>query len=207
MTNTGANRPVDNWTVWYPQGAGGMWLNYLLWCNKNQTILPGNFQSFEFDNLRKQYPEYSPFFIFVKHLANQDLANQSTVRLGGDSWFNFYLNISAKKSEGHYYGNAISLLAILNTDVTINLNWQDIVQDPKKFLADLEGLMKWNIPYDSITQEAIDQYIQSCSFPRLDDEFRATEVYKEWARAVRDIQHIESNDEIFEFTQANYCSP
>jgi hypothetical protein len=198
-----------NYTIWYPQGAGGMWLNYLLWCNQTRTTLPGAFQSFEFDNLKQQWPEYRSFFVWVPHDTEQAKGNAARIRLGGHAWFNFYLNIFNKKNAGDliYYGCAASLLKILNNNVWPNLYWQDLITDPEKFLADLSAIVGYHIPYDDITQRAIEQYIDSCTFPKLDLDFQSSEIYTEWARAVHDIKSIRGADEILAITSEWYCCP
>lgn len=189
--------------IWYPQGAGGMWINYLLWCNSKQTTLPENFTSFEFGPIHEKYPEYFSALLFSPHNATQEEANNSRIRLGGSNWFNYYLNIVAKKAEGNYYGCAESVLKVLNNNVQPNLYWQDIINNPEKFLTDLGNLMGYRIRYNEVTQQAIKQYLDSCSFPVLNGEFCSTELYTEWARAVRDVQGIQ-NEAIYGFTIDNY---
>jgi hypothetical protein len=196
-------------TLWYPQGSGGMWLNYLVWCNKQQTTIPESFQMFEFENVRRRSPKYYSSFIYMKHTATQEEANSSDVRIGGNNWFNFYLNICVKKkmADIHYRGVAESLLAIMDNNVTPNLYWQDIIKSPEKFLNNLSLVLKKPVKYNHITQQAIGQYIQSCSFPKLNNEFQNSKLYQGWAQALSDIKNIKSDNEIFEFTRANYCSP
>lgn len=197
-------------TLWYPQGSGGMWLNYLVWCNKQKVIIPDPFRLFEFETVRRRSPKYYSSFIYLKHLSTQEEANNSDVRIGGNSWFNFYLNICAKKKVPieHYRGAAESVLEVMEIGVTPNLYWKDIIKSPEKFLSDLNScLKKTTVRYNNISQQAIDQYIQSCSFPKLDDEFCNSELYQGWAQALHKVKNIKSDDEIFEFTQANYCSP
>lgn len=195
------------YTIWYPQGSGGMWLNYLLWCNRERTTLPENFQSFEFNNLHQRWPEYYSSFVWIPHTADQAEGNRVRIRLGGPNWFNFYLNICSKKPEGHYYGHATSVLNVLNNNVLPNLYWQDIIHNPEKFLEDLSSIVEYHIPYDTITQRAIDQYINSCPFPKLNSEFQSSEIYTEWARAVYDVKSIKDDNKIFRITNEWYSSP
>jgi hypothetical protein len=201
MTNTNQT-PLPQ--LWYPQGSGGMWLNYLLWCNRQQTTLPGPFRSFEFPNVKEQYPEYYSLLTFTRHVVTQGEGNNSAIRLGGNCWFNFYLNIVAKK-DGNYYGSAESLLKVEDTDISSNLHWRDLIQNPEKFLMDLSSLVNYKVPLDAITQQAIDQYIDSCPWPTLDNAFQSTDLYKEWARAVRDVKNISNDNDIFAFTKDSYC--
>jgi hypothetical protein len=196
------------YTIWYPQGAGGMWLNYLLWCNQERTTLPGDFQSFEFTDIHQRWPEYYSFFTWLPHLAEQDKSNKSRIRLGGHNWFNFYLNLCYKKPGGQYYHYAVCLLNIQTTDSRPNLYWRDIIHNPEKFLADLSSIVEYHIPYDTITQRAIDQYINSCPFPKIITfEFRSSEIYSEWLRAIYDIKSIGDHAEIFRITNEWYSSP
>jgi hypothetical protein len=195
------------YTIWYPQGGGGMWLNYLLWCNQERTTLPGNFKTFEFTDLYPQWPNYYSFFVWTPHTAEPANSDKDCIRLGGPNWFNFYLNLCSKKPGGHCYHYATCLLNIQNINVCPNLYWQDIIQNPEKFLADLSSIVGYHIPYDTITQRAIDQYINSCPFPKLTPEFQSSEMYTEWARAVCDVTSIRNNDEIFRITNAWYSSP
>jgi len=194
-------------TIWYPQGAGGMWINYLLWCNKHQTTLPDNFKSFEFGDIYEKYPEYHALLLFAKHVLIQAEGNQCKIRLGGNNWFNFYLNIVAKKNVNNYYGTAESVLLVLDNNVWPNLHWRDIIHDPKKFLGDLSSIVGSPILYNAVTQQAIKQYIDSCPFLDIDDNFCSTELYQEWARAVRDVKSIWTDDEILGFTLNNYTTP
>jgi hypothetical protein len=195
------------YTIWYPQGAGGMWLNYLLWCDQEKTTLPGDFTSFEFLDIHQCWPEYRSFFTWLPHHPEQAEGNNSRIRLGGHNWFNFYLNVYSKKPGGQYYHYATCLLNVLNTNICPNLYWQDIIHNPKKFLTDLSSIVGYHIPYNTITQRAIDQYINSCSFPKLTPEFRSSEIYTEWARAVYDVTNIRNSDEIFRITNEWYSSP
>jgi hypothetical protein len=195
------------YTIWYPQGAGGMWLNYLLWCNQERTTLPENFQSFEFNDIHQHWPEYYSLFTWLPHHTEHAEGNNSQIRLGGHNWFNFYLNICSKKPGFQYYYYASCLLNILNINIWPNLYWQDILHDPEKFLADLSSVVKYHIPHDTITQRAIDQYINSCPFPTLNSEFRSSEIYTEWARAVYDVTNIKNDDEIFRITNEWYSLP
>jgi hypothetical protein len=146
-------------SLWYPPGAGGMWLNYLLWCIRNNTTMPGSFDHFEYANLRRRDADYISLVEFIPHTDSPD----ADIVLGSNrAWMNFYLNI-VKKKQNH----PIPLVSrytqiLLCQNIKFNLEWCDIWENPEKFVHDLAQLSGYQLQYNKYARTAIEQYRQSC---------------------------------------------
>jgi len=154
------NRPG----VWYPQGAGGMWLNYLVWCSRTNEIVPGNHPSFEWSYIQSLRPDYLSFL--GSYLHDRDY-NGAQIRLGSQhAWFNFFLNVNAKKELPEDYNSLVAgaelFLEWKQEDIGFNLNWCLIFEDPEQFIAQLNSISDLNVKYNSVTEQAFEQYRNSC---------------------------------------------
>ena len=149
-------------SLWYPMGAGGMWLNYAVWCGLNQKNIPGTHVHFEFLYLKSLDTTYREYFNFNRHLTRPI---DSPVRLGSDrAWLNFFSNIIYKK--GHYPGWKISgpagFFEWRRQNIKCNLDWCAIFEDPEKFFEQVAKLTGYSIKLDQYTEMARKQYVQSC---------------------------------------------
>lgn len=195
--------------IWWPQGAGGMWVNYLLWAGKENRNIGDKHVDFNYVYLKKNNPEYNYYVTFAKHL--EDPAD-SGIRIGNHhAWFNFYLNVCAKKVDTddilHLRNSAKMILNYVNRDIDFNLDWQLIFTDPEKFIAQLNLAGGYNITYNQAAQFAFTQYQHSCLLPNLDsDEFQQSNVFKCWHDSVVELLEINPTN-VVEFTQNIYCKP
>lgn len=174
--------------IWYPRGSGGMWVNYLIYCNNQQTTIPGNHTSFEFLYLHSLCPSYFSNLDWALH--NSDPA-ESLICLGDNhSWYNFYLNSNVKKETAKKEGLAEGALnAVKNQQkhIKFNLNWTLIWTDPGQFIQELNQLGSFNITLNQYTEQAFKQYRNSCFFPKLDsDEFQKSDLFKYWHQSLVD---------------------
>lgn len=152
--------------LWYPPGAGGMWLNYLLWCYRVNDNFPDELASFEFPILKQQNPKYYPLIQFARHL--DDPAN-SQIRLGGPYYFNFYINLCNKKSNSISVQTANEFLNYAQTNIDYNLDWGLIYRDPEQFINQLNRTAEFEITYSDPASRAVEQYINSCPLIDLTD--------------------------------------
>ena len=186
-----------------------MWVNYLLWAGKENRNIGDKHVDFNYVYLKKNNPEYNYYVTFAKHL--EDPAD-SGIRIGNHhAWFNFYLNVCAKKVDTddilHLRNSAKMILNYVNRDIDFNLDWQLIFTDPEKFIAQLNLAGGYNITYNQAAQFAFTQYQHSCLLPNLDsDEFQQSNVFKCWHDSVVELLEINPTN-VVEFTQNIYCKP
>ena len=164
--------------LWYPAGAGGMWLNYVVWCDTNKDIIPGNHHYFEYPYLKELHPDYSPFFNFSNHKTPPHMA---TVVLGSDrALFNFFLNILSKKKPSTDWIPTAGGFYQMKNVIKYNLDWCDIFENPKKFFDDVNSLTGYNIKLNQFTETAIEQYKNSCTwYSMTKQELYATDPVQE----------------------------
>lgn len=175
--------------VWYPAGAGGMWLNYLIWCYQRRRTINHAFPHFEFGYVIRQDPAYHTHIRFARHV---DDSSVGTIRLGSNrAWYNFYLNLNVKKSvkEQHYlYAGALSAVENSKKNIPFNLEWTLLWTDPEQFIQDLSSISGIEIKLNQHTELAIEQYRASCRLPKFDQEFCQSHLYKHWHQAIIDTQ-------------------
>jgi len=151
--------PDSRPTIWYPPGAGGMWVNYLLWCINTKTILPGPFEHFEYVFLYRKDSRYHSLVQFKQHTDSVD----ADIVLGSNrAWMNFYLNVVKKKNMQDCPSAERYTQILMNRNIKFNLEWCDIWEHPKKFIDDLSQLSGYKLAYNLFAQQAIEQYRQSC---------------------------------------------
>lgn len=149
---------------WYPQGAGGMWLNYLIWCSQANKIVPGDHLYFEWPYIQSLEPKYVSYLDFYIHDRDYSTA---PIRLGSNrAWFNFFLNINAKKGMPQdYFGlvqGASTFLTWSRDNIDFTLDWCLIFEDPEQFITQLNTVADFNVTLNSVTEQAIEQYRKSC---------------------------------------------
>lgn len=195
--------------LWWPQGAGGMWVNYLLWSSRQNINIGNDHVDFNYMYLKKINPEYSYSVTFARHLEDP---NQSGIRLGNHhAWFNFYLNVCAKKVAAddilHLQNSAKMILNYLSQDLDFNLDWKLIFSDPEKFIAQLNQAGNYDIALNPSAKFAFDQYRRSCWLPDLHSkEFQQSNAFKCWQTAVVEVVDVDPTN-VVEFTDKIYCKP
>jgi len=167
--------------LWYPQGAGGMWLNYLIWCSQANKIVPGDHYYFEWPYIQSLEPKYISFLGFYPH--NRDYST-APIRLGSDrAWFNFFLNINAKKGMPAEYSALVqgstNFLIWHQQNIDFTLDWCLIFKDPEQFIAQLNAITDFDVSLNSVTEQAIEQYRKSCVWVQDYNDFRV----KAWRQA------------------------
>lgn len=171
--------------AWYPPGAGGMWLNYLVWCSKFNKIIPGGHPHFEYNYLESINPEYLSFLGFYTHQLEYDV---TPIRLGSDrAWFNFFLNVQAKKGVDSDYDSLLNgaklFLEWQQQAVEFNLDWCLIFTGPEQFVAQLNSITDLDVQYNSVTEQAFDQYRNSCiAMPDV-----SAPIVRAWRQAILDV--------------------
>jgi len=179
--------------MWYPAGAGGMWLNYFIWCSLNNQVLDGEFKHFEFPDIlplitTEQYPVYVCMLI---HDGDSIVPSEFDLRLGSNrAWMNFYLNLLAKKGQtpGILDGSRKSFDRA-SEGIDFNLDWCLIFEEPELFIYQLNIITNYGIKYNDKTARAIEQYTNSCIWVDLDSpEFQSDPRYKDWHRYA--LQHL-----------------
>lgn len=178
--------------LWYPAGAGGMWLNYLIWSGQKNKTIDYDFTHFEYGHVADLEFNYQSYVNFARHL---DDPAQSQIRLGSDrAWYNFYLNINIKKTYQaqdplvHLYQTAVGTLEQSKKSIPFNLEWTLIWSDPERFINDLSEITSIRLYYNKPTQQAIKQYQQTCYLPEFNEEFCQSDLYKQWHQATIDTQ-------------------
>lgn len=196
---------VERIGVWYPQGAGGMWLNYLIWCSKTNEIVPGDHPHFEWPYIQSLRPDYLSFLGFYIHDRDWKTA---PIRLGSNrAWFNFFLNVNAKKGLPHDYDSllkgATMFLEWHNTGVKFTLDWCLIFEDPEQFVAQLNSISDFDVKFNSVTEQAFIQYKNSQPRGYTDQAARA------WKNAILNLltdrkqilpQRVQQAEQIFNDT-------
>jgi hypothetical protein len=148
--------PVKKPTLWFAGGAGGNWLNYMIWCGLNQKNIIGKHVEFSNQNLKAQLPV---FFKIVKH---SDYDCHTDAVLGSyRSLLNFYINVATKNpswTEAHPSG----YILMQDHEWNYNLDYCDIFLDPDKFVKSVNQLTELNLSMDHYVECAFDQYWKSC---------------------------------------------
>jgi len=150
--------------LWYPQGAGGMWLNYLIWCSQANKIVPGDHYYFEWPYIQSLEPKYISYVDFYNHSRDHSTAS---IRLGSNrAWFNFFLNVNAKKGISAEYWALVQgstmFLTWYKQNINFTLDWCLIFEDPEQFITQLNTIADFDVSLNSVTEQAIEQYRKSC---------------------------------------------
>lgn len=173
--------------MWYPMGAGGMWLNYFIWCSLNNQVLDGEFKHFEYPDLypfitTNRYPVYVCMHI---HSGDDIVPNDYDLRLGSNrAWMNFYLNVLAKKGQSPgVLDGCHAFYDWSNQGIDFNLDWCLIFEEPALFIYQLNMITNYGVRYNNFTKRAIEQYTNSCVWVDIDSaEFQLDARYKDWHR-------------------------
>ena len=165
--------------VWYPQGAHGSWLNYLAWCSKFDTAIPGSLECFDYNYLeprinstpdlhfynqsRTQYPSV------IQERNNAPAWDDCDILFGSNrAWFNFFLNLQMSSATpadlDQQYQVAARFAGWYRRNITFNLEWCLIWTNPEQFLIDFAQLTNMDLPWNSGAQQAIEQYQAVCVF-------------------------------------------
>lgn len=141
-----------------------MWLNYLIWCSKTNEIVPGNHPHFEWPYIQSLRPDYLSFLGFYIHDRDWKTA---PIRLGSNrAWFNFFLNVNAKKGLPADYNSSLKgatmFLEWYSSGVEFTLDWCLIFEDPEQFVAQLNSISDFDVKFNSVTEQAFAQYKNSC---------------------------------------------
>lgn len=163
--------------LWYPPGAGGMWLNYVVWCGLNRKNIPGSHVYFEFPYLKSLDSTYHVYFDFVRHVSHP---MDSDVRLGCNrAWLNFFVNVIHKK--GQYPNWELSgppgFFEWQQQNINFNLDWCLVFEDPEKFFDLVANVTGYPIKLNQYTETARQQYIQSCLAAESDQVHQAWRNY------------------------------
>jgi hypothetical protein len=193
--------------IWYPAGAGGHWLNYLIWCHRHQTTVPGIPVNFDWRTLHGRQMEGGESYLgFMIH--DTDPAD-SQICLGSHrAWFNFFLCINTKKlmasKEGRYKA-ACNALNYCKQNITFNLDWCLIWTNPAQFIQDLNSTGGFDITVNEHTTRAFEQYRVSCYMPNIDSsEFRQSDLCRDWYQAILDSEPDRA-EEIFKNMYFSDC--
>ena len=165
--------------VWYPMGAGGMWLNYLIWAARFNATIPENPMNFEFpdiENIINANPDLhfyvgdkTQYHSFIQQRKHSISWHDCEIRLGSDrAWFNFFLNLQKKKGraedEGGRYQIAAQYAGWMRRGIEFNLDWCWIWEDPERFLTRLNELGGFDLEYNAGAERAFEQYRASSPF-------------------------------------------
>jgi hypothetical protein len=179
------NRP----TIWYPVGAGGHWLNYLIWSNLFKKNLPFNVTAFSPPELFHVFNDYCTFLDFRN--PHNDSFTGDIILGSNQAWYNFYLYNLTKNgmvSDNDLYNGAYTSLILRKKNIKFNLEWTLIWTNPEQFLNDLNLLQNcrsWHLRYDTYAEIAFDQYRKSCILPDLSDQaFRSNSMFAHWRNAI-----------------------
>ena len=180
------NRPA----IWYPIGAGGHWLNYLIWCNFYKKNLPFGLNAFRPRDLTNIFNDYCVFIDFNN--PHNDTVTGDILLGSNRAWYNFYLYNLTKNGmvgDDNLYKGACVNLNLWKKNIQFNLEWTLIWTDPEKFLKDLNSFKNINLSYGSYSEIAFAQYRKSCLLPDIkNNEFRSSNVFKYWHKAIFDTQ-------------------
>jgi hypothetical protein len=193
--------------IWYPPGAGGHWLNYLIWCDQQQTTVPGNPVNFNWQTLHGRPMTWPETYLgFVTHDPDP---KDAQILLGSNrAWFNFFLCINTKKpqadKEGRYNA-ACEALDFQKQNIPFNLDWCLIWTNPEQFVQDLNSIGGFSVTINEHTARAFEQYRASCYMPNIDNiEFRQSDLCCDWYQAVVDTEP-EQAEEIFKNMYFSGC--
>ena len=165
--------------VWYPQGANGSWLSYLVWCSRFDTAVPGELEQFDYNYLeplinstpelhhyedsRTQYP------CVIQERKNAMTWDDCSILFGSNrAWFNFFLNLQLSSAtvadQDRQYQVAAQFAGWYRRNIEFNLEWCLIWDNPQEFLAQFAQLTKWDLPWNSGAQQAFEQYRATTHF-------------------------------------------
>lgn len=188
--------------LWYPPGAGGMWLNYLIWSGYTGRNIPGNHPHFELAYLKSVDKSYQAMVGFLIHTGDWKRAD---IVFGDDCYyFNFYLNLISKKPQDNWHYSAKTILSLRESNPVFNLTWSTLLANRSYFCTSLSKFLNFEFKLNSVTDYAIDQFLATMYKDNLDNyKFLSSDKYYYWACAVKD--NLNLNDkECEEFTRAIY---
>ncbi len=154
-------------TVWYMPGAGGNWLNYMLWCYLHNRTIPGNHKNFHINTLTEFCPEYHYILGVSPHQVPWQACN---VLFGSHkSALNIFITNCRKLG---YNPDTVVHMALLyqktyDWSVEYNIQWHLLPTDPEAMLKLLSDILGIEISYTTAVQHAFQQYINSCWPPEL----------------------------------------
>ena len=146
------NKPL----LYYPGGGGGNWLNYIIWCGQTQTTDPVT--PLEFSNLSVPISKYLDILPHEDYTKSCDC----NIRFGSErAYINYYINVLVKNQRwtGAEPGGYIRMK---DHNWDWNLDYTKIFLNPGEFLEQLNILTELNLQLDRHTQQAFEQYYQSC---------------------------------------------
>ena len=199
----------DYRTIWYPIGAGGHWLNYLIWCNIYKKNLPFGLPAFRPPDLANIFNDYCAC-LYLDDPHNDTVTGD--ILLGSNrAWYNFYLYNLTKNGmvgDDNLYKGACVNLNLWKKNIQFNLEWTLIWTDPEKFLEDLNLLHNctgWNLHYDTYSEIAFDQYRKSCMLPDLSDQaFRLNPIFVHWRNAIFEHETDKNSSQQHRIEQMEY---
>jgi len=201
------NKSFHRNILWYPPGAGGMWLNYLVFCTRKHRNIGNTHLNFDYTHLKSLDDEYWLVTDFARHI---DSAKSANIRLGGDDClFNFYLNLVIKQPHESHKGIATFLLSSLKNNISYNLCWKSLISDFDNFACDLfkTYFNTMGLQINEFSYKAHQQYVDSCFFPSLEDkDFLNSNIFQNWSAML--IQELNYEpDEIIDVTKQMYYEP
>ena len=174
--------------VWYPHGAGGSWLNYLIWCSLHNQSVSGDFVNFDYPVLEPIVNSQSDikYQSYIQCREHNITWHDCEIVLGSNrAWFNFLLNQQKKtgviEDAGGRFNFATLFAGWIGRGIQFNLDWCDIWQEPQQFLSRLGELTTLNLAFNAGAEQAFEQYRRSCVF---DPEASDLDFYQ---RAVLDL--------------------
>lgn len=188
--------------LWYPPGAGGMWLNYFIWCGYTGKNIPGDHPHFELTYLKSIDKSYQAYTRFSRH--TEDWRNANIV-FGDDCFYvNFYLNLIFKKPRENWHYAAKTILSLRESSPVFNITWSTLFVNRSVFCQQISKLTNINIELNQATHTAIDQFIQNLNGKKpIDQSFLNSPAYYYWSCAVKDIMNLDQN-KCLDFTETIY---
>lgn len=179
---------IDRPKIWYLPGAGGNWLNYLVWSYLNDRNIEGDHLNFHFDYLREIDPKYNyvlrcwfhtePWhtgdLVFGSHKACLNI------------WINNCRKLGHTTSEAALTRMAIHYQNDYNWNTGYSIQWHLIVTDPEFLLACINDALGLSLSYTPVVQRSIKQYIASCWPTELQgDSWKDHYLTKAWVSALK----------------------
>lgn len=148
---------VPEYKIWFRPGGGGNWVSYLIWCWRNNCIIPGDHAHFSVPILSSINPDYHPTMLMLKHdtpLNRADIVLGSN-RAKHNRWFmnNFKNGVGSGYQDYTY-----------EDEEYFDLDWADIVENPENFLQTLNSKINEEIKFNTVVEQAWMQYLE-VSYP------------------------------------------
>ena len=143
-------------------GGGANWVNYMTWCYYYNKILPAVPLHFSNKIVRETFPEYNYLFWLQSHQVDSTSAD---IVFGSQrNGLNLKINNIIKNGNSTYKPE--ELVNFNAPELDYNLDWALIVEDPERFVKDVNRLGGYNIEFNSIVEQAFVQYLNS-AYPHL----------------------------------------